>query len=102
MTMTTTTTTTIPVTNTQYDAKGAQVGHIEVVRRRVTRSGRVKLKMVLHGATVDRCVICRTQFKDGESAALGTRCQHAFHERCAGSWLSRGNCTCPMCLTPFG
>jgi hypothetical protein len=26
---------------------------------------------------------------------------YRFHERCAGSWLARGNRTCPMCLTPF-
>ncbi|KAI0291170.1 hypothetical protein B0F90DRAFT_1650231 [Multifurca ochricompacta] len=85
----------------QYSVNGAPFGHIEVVRRRVTRDGRVKLKLVLLGATVDQCVICMMQFRDRKSAGLGTRCQHAFHERCAGSWLARGNRTCPMCRTPF-
>ncbi|KAH9976910.1 hypothetical protein BJV74DRAFT_781521 [Russula compacta] len=86
----------------QYSANGAQLGSIQIVRRRVTRNGRVKLKLVLLGTTVDRCVICKTQFRDHESAALGTRCQHAFHERCAaGSWLSRGNRTCLTCGIPF-
>jgi len=80
---------------------GAQLGRIQMVRRRVTRSGRVKLKLVLLGATVDRCVMCKTQFRDNESAALGTRCEHAFHERCAGSWLSCGNRACPECGTLF-
>ena len=68
---------TTPVGGAQYSVNGAQLGHIEVVRRRTTRNGRVKLKMVLLGATVDRCVICMMQFKDQESAAVGTRCQHA-------------------------
>ncbi|KAI9511025.1 hypothetical protein F5148DRAFT_975773 [Russula earlei] len=89
------------MTEAQYSVKGAQLGHIQMVRRRVTRNGRVKLKLVLLGATVDRCVICKMQFRDQETAALDTRCRHAFHERCAGSWLSRGNRTCLMCGTPF-
>ncbi|KAI0294500.1 hypothetical protein B0F90DRAFT_1746998, partial [Multifurca ochricompacta] len=84
MMMTATTTTPTPTTvmtsvagGAQYSVNGAPLGHIEV------------------------CVICMTQFRDRESAGLGTRCQHAFHERCAGSWLARGNRTCPMCRTPF-
>ncbi|KAI9431687.1 hypothetical protein H4582DRAFT_1822143 [Lactarius indigo] len=81
---------------------GRSWGRVEVVRRRVTRSGRVKLKLVLLGATVDRCVLCATQFRDRESAALGPRCStRDFHERCAGSWLDRGNRTCPSCGVPF-
>lgn len=90
-----------PVAGAQYSVNGAQLGRVEVVRRRVTRSGRVKLKLVLLGATVDRCVMCETQFRDRESAALGPRCLHAFHERCAGSWLDRGHRTCPTCRIPF-
>jgi len=89
------------MTGAQYSVNGAQLGRIQMVRRRVTRSGRVKLKLVLLGATVDRCVMCKMQFRDNESAALGTRCEHAFHERCAGSWLSCGNRTCPECGAPF-
>ncbi|KAI0290127.1 hypothetical protein BC826DRAFT_570723 [Russula brevipes] len=98
---TTTTRGSMAVAGAQYSVNGAQLGRIQMVRRRVTRNGRVKLKLVLLGATVDRCVMCTTQFRDHESAALGTRCQHAFHERCAGSWLSRGNRTCPVCGTSF-
>jgi len=78
-----------------------ELGRVEVVRRRVTRSGKVKLKMVLQGVGVDRCGVCAMQFRDQESAVIGTRCLHAFHERCAGSWLVRGNCSCPTCGLPF-
>ena len=74
-----TTTARTPLTGAQHSISmnGAQLGRIQVVRRRVTRNGRVKLKMVLLGTTVDRCVICTTQFRDTESAALGMRCHHA-------------------------
>ncbi|KAI0040303.1 hypothetical protein FA95DRAFT_1566516 [Auriscalpium vulgare] len=76
------------------------VGRVEVARRRVTKDGRVKLKLTLLGVAVDRCAICQCQFKDKESAALGTACQHGFHERCLRSWLAR-NQTCPLCRAPF-
>jgi len=98
---TATTTATTPLIGAQYSVNGAQLGRIQVVRRRVTRNGRVKLKLVLLGTTVDRCAMCTTQFRDTESAALGTRCHHAFHERCGGTWLSRGDPTCPICGTAF-
>jgi hypothetical protein len=52
-------------------------GRIDVERRRVTKDGRVKLKMSLLGVAVDRCGICLSQFKGGEWAALGERCRHA-------------------------
>jgi hypothetical protein len=61
----------------QYSVNGAQLGQVQGARRRVTHSGRVKLKLVLLGTTVDRCVVCKMQFQDNDSAALGTRCEHA-------------------------
>jgi hypothetical protein len=53
------------------------LGKIELDRRRVTKDGRVKLKLSLLGTTVDRCGICLSQFKEGELATLGATCQHA-------------------------
>lgn len=52
-------------------------GRVECMRRRVMRDGRVKLKLVLMGVTVDKCGICLSQFRDAEVACLGTQCQHA-------------------------
>ncbi|KAI0299645.1 hypothetical protein B0F90DRAFT_1727393, partial [Multifurca ochricompacta] len=57
-TTTTSTSTTVMASvagGAQYSVNGAPLGHIEV------------------------CVICMTQFRDRESAGLGTRCQHASH-----------------------
>jgi hypothetical protein len=64
-----------PVAGVQYSR--AQLGQVQVVRRRVSRSGRMELKLVLLGTTVDRCVVCKMRFLDNDNAALGTRCQHA-------------------------
>lgn len=52
------------------------VGQVEIERRRVTKDGRTKLKLMLLGVRVDKCGICLSQFKEGERAALGPTCQH--------------------------
>ena len=54
------------------------MGRIEVERRRVTKDGRVKLKLTLLGVVVDKCGICLSQFKDEEPAALAPICQHSY------------------------
>jgi len=72
------------------------VGEVELVRRRVTRDGRVKLKLSLLGVPVEKCAICMTQFKDGDEGILGASCKHAFHEKCLETWLDRSQ-TCPLC-----
>jgi len=56
---------------------GCHIGEVELVRRRVTQDGRVKLKMSLLGVAVEKCAICMTQFKDGDGAILGATCKHA-------------------------
>ena len=53
------------------------VGRIEIARRRVTKEGRVKLKLVLLGTAVDRCGICLSQFREKQVAGLLPLCQHA-------------------------
>ena len=54
------------------------IGRVEVERRRVTKDGRVKLKLTLLGVVVDKCGICLSQFKDEELAALAPVCQHSY------------------------
>ncbi|CAL1698728.1 unnamed protein product [Somion occarium] len=78
------------------EPEGPLVGSIEVARRRVTKDGRVKLKLVLLGVAVDKCGICLSQFKENEMAGLLPGCQHAFHERCLRRWLAQKR-VCPMC-----
>ncbi|KAF7351333.1 RING-type domain-containing protein [Mycena sanguinolenta] len=71
-------------------------GAIEVQRKRITKDGRVKLKLTLLGIAVDRCGICMAQFKKVESARLSERCKHVFHDRCLAQWVVRSR-TCPLC-----
>ncbi|KAG6849527.1 hypothetical protein H0H93_007777 [Arthromyces matolae] len=47
------------------------LGNVRVDRRRTTKDGRVKLKLGLLDATVDKCGICLTQFREGDSAQTG-------------------------------
>lgn len=54
------------------------VGRVEVQRRRVTKNGRVKLKLTLLGIGVDNCGVCLSQFRDADWGALGPRCQHSY------------------------
>ncbi|KAI9569816.1 hypothetical protein HD554DRAFT_2019592 [Boletus coccyginus] len=72
------------------------VAKVELVRKRVTRDGRVKLKLSLLGVVVEKCAICMTQFKAGDGGILGATCHHAFHETCLETWLDRSQ-TCPLC-----
>ncbi|KIJ59923.1 hypothetical protein HYDPIDRAFT_170492 [Hydnomerulius pinastri MD-312] len=54
------------------------IGNVELERRRVTKDGRVKLKMTLLGVSVDKCAICMSQFKEGDRSILGAQCKHAI------------------------
>ncbi|KAG6887978.1 hypothetical protein C0995_011261 [Termitomyces sp. Mi166 len=76
------------------------LGNVRLERRRTTKDGRVKLKLGLLDAAVDKCGICLTQFRSGDAAQLGSACRHAFHEKCLGRWLVRSK-TCPMCRVPL-
>ncbi|KAG6812894.1 hypothetical protein H0H92_015629 [Tricholoma furcatifolium] len=75
-------------------------GSVRVERRRTTKDGRVKLKLGLLDAVVDKCGICLTQFRSDDAAQLGSVCRHAFHEKCLGRWLVRSK-TCPLCRVSF-
>jgi len=81
---------------TSIDALDLPIGQIEMERRRMTKDGRVKLKLRLFGMSVDRCGICISQFKHAESAVALQPCLHSFHLSCVTPWLKRSS-TCPMC-----
>ncbi|CAN6481353.1 unnamed protein product [Victoria cruziana] len=54
------------------------------------------------GAFNDDCVICLSEFEEGETIRDLPRCGHAFHKDCLDSWL-HSNCAsapmCPICRT---
>lgn len=47
------------------------------------------------------CVICLSEFTDGECLRILPKCNHGFHTRCIDKWLtSHSSCpTCRHCLT---
>ncbi|KAG6899484.1 hypothetical protein C0993_009848, partial [Termitomyces sp. T159_Od127] len=48
------------------------LGNVRLERRRTTKDGRVKLKLALLDAAVDKCGICLTQFRNGDAAQIGS------------------------------
>ena len=53
-------------------------GRVELKRRRVTKDGRVRLKLTLMDIVVDKCGICLSKFKEAEVACHGTTCRHTY------------------------
>ena len=48
---------------------------IDITRRRVTKDGRVKVKLALAGVDVEKCGICLNQFKAKDLGAC-LKCNH--------------------------
>ncbi|KAL9229661.1 hypothetical protein vseg_005105 [Gypsophila vaccaria] len=42
------------------------------------------------------CVICLSEFKNGEKVRILPKCNHGFHVKCIDKWLS-SHCSCPTC-----
>ncbi|KAI3899714.1 hypothetical protein MKW92_035188 [Papaver armeniacum] len=42
------------------------------------------------------CVICLSEFAQGERIRILPKCNHGFHIKCIGKWLS-SHSTCPTC-----
>ncbi|KAK1233483.1 hypothetical protein PQX77_003379 [Marasmius sp. AFHP31] len=80
------------------------LGHVSVDRRRITKDGRVKVKLVAFESAIDKCGICLVQFKEGDLAAMSSNtCRHTFHEICLKKWLRSGaSKTCPSCRVKVG
>ncbi|KAE9613294.1 hypothetical protein Lal_00027322 [Lupinus albus] len=45
---------------------------------------------------VTDCLVCLSEFQDGESIRLLPKCSHAFHIPCIDTWL-KSHSTCPLC-----
>ncbi|CAD6974214.1 unnamed protein product [Tilletia controversa] len=71
------------------------LGKVELERRRVDASGRVKQKLSVAGVRVDRCGICLAQFREGEECCIYP-CWHVYHRVCASKVLLNSR-LCPSC-----
>ncbi|CAO1621242.1 unnamed protein product [Sympodiomycopsis kandeliae] len=72
------------------------LGLIEVEKRRVTKEGKIKMKLGCLGLRVDKCGICLGQFKESQRAYVLMRCLHCFHEECGRQWFRRSR-KCSIC-----
>ncbi|KAJ4711747.1 putative RING-H2 finger protein ATL79 [Melia azedarach] len=50
----------------------------------------------LTGAEADECVICLSEFVEGDVIQVLPRCNHGFHMKCIQQWLS-SHYSCPTC-----
>ncbi|XP_048575126.1 RING-H2 finger protein ATL74-like [Triticum urartu] len=68
------------------------------IKRRVIRS--LPVEVYGSGEDIDGvCVICLSEFVDGEKVRVLPLCGHGFHVRCVDAWLvSHGSC--PTCRRP--
>ncbi|CAN6330185.1 unnamed protein product [Urochloa humidicola] len=53
-------------------------------------------QMVAARVVRNPCVVCRTEYEDGETCSFLPRCAHVFHKRCIAAWLLHHD-TCPIC-----
>ncbi|KAL1194595.1 RING-H2 finger protein ATL79 [Cardamine amara subsp. amara] len=48
--------------------------------------------------TEAECIICLSEFEDGDTLRVLDRCKHGFHVHCIQQWLS-SHSSCPTCRT---
>ncbi|KAI5813895.1 hypothetical protein BZA77DRAFT_250922 [Pyronema omphalodes] len=46
---------------------------------------------------VERCLICLSDYEEGESCRQLVKCSHIFHRECIDEWLTTGRNSCPLC-----
>ncbi|KAL3619736.1 hypothetical protein CASFOL_034648 [Castilleja foliolosa] len=46
---------------------------------------------------LDKCIICLSEFEEGEEGRELVDCKHAFHGECLEKWLQGYTATCPLC-----
>uniref|UniRef100_A0A7N0UQ16 RING-type E3 ubiquitin transferase n=1 Tax=Kalanchoe fedtschenkoi TaxID=63787 RepID=A0A7N0UQ16_KALFE len=56
------------------------------------------IKATEAGRGLVECVVCLSDFGDGDYVRLLPKCDHAFHPECIDKWLSK-HVTCPICRT---
>ncbi|KAK9245709.1 hypothetical protein V1506DRAFT_537299 [Lipomyces tetrasporus] len=48
----------------------------------------------------DRCLVCLSDFEEGEECRKLRQCGHLFHRMCIDEWLTTGRNSCPLCRAP--
>lgn len=45
----------------------------------------------------DRCLVCLSNYEQGEECRKLNDCGHSFHKECIDQWLTTGRNSCPLC-----
>ncbi|KAK9370569.1 hypothetical protein V1509DRAFT_637547 [Lipomyces kononenkoae] len=48
----------------------------------------------------ERCLVCLSDFEEGEECRKLRQCGHLFHKNCIDEWLTTGRNSCPLCRAP--
>ncbi|KAK9329350.1 hypothetical protein V1520DRAFT_174910 [Lipomyces starkeyi] len=48
----------------------------------------------------ERCLVCLSDFEEGEECRKLRQCGHLFHKKCIDEWLTTGRNSCPLCRAP--
>ncbi|KAK9236027.1 hypothetical protein V1525DRAFT_237984 [Lipomyces kononenkoae] len=48
----------------------------------------------------ERCLVCLSDFEEGEECRKLGQCGHLFHKNCIDEWLTTGRNSCPLCRAP--
>ncbi|KAJ8433751.1 hypothetical protein Cgig2_026572 [Carnegiea gigantea] len=74
------------------------VSRVDGVDRRALRSFPIvkySKEVNVQGLDTD-CVICLSEFKEGEKLRILPKCNHGFHVKCIDKWL-KSHSSCPTC-----
>ncbi|XP_062089007.1 RING-H2 finger protein ATL64 [Humulus lupulus] len=52
-----------------------------------------------HGAAVQECAVCLSEFEDNDRGRALPKCNHAFHVECIDLWFG-SHSNCPLCRAP--
>lgn len=72
------------------------------IRSKVNSSVCVPTDLSIHADTELSCIICLTEYENGDEIALSRHCPHKFHKDCLLEWIGEmGNDECPVCRVPM-
>ncbi|GAA0159180.1 ubiquitin-protein ligase [Lithospermum erythrorhizon] len=56
----------------------------------------VSYKRSAKQGNIEDCIICLSEFEEGEMVKLIPKCKHVFHNYCIDTWLE-SHVSCPLC-----
>ena len=85
-----------------YSSSGSNNGSTQSANKGIKKKALKKFPTVSYTAELKlpgldtECVICISEFTEGEKVRILPKCNHGFHVRCIDKWLS-SHSSCPKC-----